>query len=179
VPGGVLILCDDGDGILESRELGISITEAQKIINASNKDGAGPGYMLARDAIATALNALAGNPIGDVTDTCSPAYFLCQATDWLIKYENNNHSGTGDLLTYNDLKSHNITAKSAAWNVGVSDDGIEAGKDIHSALDEYNNTGMHCGIVYAQDGDNGFSNFEQQFMLMQTAAHTTSGYLIA
>jgi hypothetical protein len=179
VPGGVLILCDDGDGVLEDGELGISLSEAQKIINASNKDGAGPGYMLARDAIATALNALAGNPIGDVSDDCSPAYFLCQANDWLIKYENNNHSGAGDLLTYNDLKSHNVTAKSAAWNVGVSDDGIEAGKEIHSALDEYNNTGMHCGVVYAQDGDDGFSSFEQQFVLMQqTSTYSGLHYMI-
>jgi hypothetical protein len=41
---------------------------------------------------------------------------------------------------------------------------------IHSALDEYNNTGAHCGVTYAQDGDNGTSSFELQYALISFSA---------
>ncbi|MGE5565720.1 MAG: MSCRAMM family protein [Parcubacteria group bacterium] len=159
-PDGYLILGDDGDGIVETGELKISLTDAHKLIDASNKHGGDAGFMLARDVIATWLNYLAGNPIGSESDTCSPAYWLQEGVDWLIKYENNNHSGASDPLTFSDITSHHVKSTSAAWTVGVSDDGIESGKDIHSALDEYNNTGMHCGIQYATDADSEFSSLE-------------------
>jgi protocatechuate 3,4-dioxygenase beta subunit len=172
-PAGYLILGDDGDGVAETGELKISVADAQKIINASNKDKGGQAFVLARDAIATWLNFLAGNPIGDPSDEDSAAYYLDEAVDWLIKYVNDNQSG-GNALTLDEMRDHNIKTTSNAWQIGTSDDGIESGADIHSALDQYNNDGSIGLLAFAQDGDNGFGSFEQQYQAMVIE----SGYIL-
>ncbi|MBZ9883036.1 hypothetical protein LB535_11800 [Mesorhizobium sp. CA10] len=134
----------------------ISYADAVKVIDASTKDLQDTRFVLARDAVATWLNYLAGNPIGDASDPNSPHKYLDQAIDWL-QVEN---GGTSSSHFEDWGGGSAVKASSAAWNVGLDDEspaGLElSGNLIHQELDFYNNTGMTFEgailHVYANDG---------------------------
>ncbi|MBI4205803.1 MAG: hypothetical protein HY527_12320 [Betaproteobacteria bacterium] len=147
---GLLIGDYDHDGIRNGDEdvFFVSLTDAQKIINASNKELQDVRWMLARDAIATWLNDLAGNPLGDAE------HCLDEAIDWLQWTSDDGNTLFGDWGGGSALK-----ASSSPWGLGINtNDGVPgyeigAGNTIHTALDEYNNNGTVNGIQCAADGD--------------------------
>lgn len=136
----------------------ISYADALKVINASTKDLQDTRFVLARDTVATWLNYLAGNPIGDAsTDPNSPQKYLDQAIDWL--QVTNGGTSSSHFEAWGGGIA--VKASSAAWNVGLEDENATAGPElagnlIHQELDFYNNTGMTFEgailHVYANDG---------------------------
>ena len=144
--------------------IALSLADAVKILNASQKDSQDTQFVLGRDVVATWLNFLAGNPIeGDDSNTSMGGhqdvkFYLDEAIDWLKEFTTN-HSG-------NPIGNGTVAAGGGSvWNVNTNGDGgafnpetesdILAGNYIHQQLDEYNNTGAIDGTVYAWDGDNG------------------------
>jgi len=63
--GWICILGGDDDGVPEAGEIKISLELAKALINASDKQAQDGRWMLGRDAVATELDFLAGNPGGD------------------------------------------------------------------------------------------------------------------
>ncbi|MER9140240.1 hypothetical protein NKI20_28995 [Mesorhizobium sp. M0830] len=157
---GLLIGDYDKNGLTGAGEdtFFISYADALKVIDASSKDLQDTRFVLARDAVATWLNYLAGNPIGDATDPNSPHKYLDQAIDWL--QVTNGGTSSSQFEDWGG-GSGAVKASSAAWNVGLdaesSTSGSElAGNLIHQELDFYNNTGMTFEgailHIYANDG---------------------------
>ncbi|PBB18986.1 hypothetical protein [Mesorhizobium sp. WSM4313] len=155
---GLLIGDYNKNGLTDAGEdtFFISYADALKVIDASVKDQQDTRFVLARDAVATWLNYLAGNPIGDASDPNSPHKYLDQAIDWLQVTNGGNSSSH-----FEDWGGGSaVKASSAAWNVGLDDEspaGLElSGNLIHQELDFYNNTGMTFEgailHVYANDG---------------------------
>ncbi|MER8574212.1 hypothetical protein NKH19_11960 [Mesorhizobium sp. M1338] len=156
---GLLIGDYNKDGLTTGNEdtFFISYADALKVIDASSKDLQDTRFVLARDAVATWLNYLAGNPIGDATDPNSPHKYLDQAIDWLQVTNGGNSSDH-----FEDWGGGNaVKASSAAWNVGLDAESLTAGSElagnlIHQELDFYNNTGMTFEgailHIYANDG---------------------------
>ncbi|MDX8461996.1 hypothetical protein, partial [Mesorhizobium humile] len=155
---GLLIGDYNKDGVTGPGEdtFFISYADALKVINASTKDLQDTRFVLARDTVATWLNYLAGNPIGDASDPNSPHKYLDQAIDWLQV----TNGGTSSSHSEDWGGGSAVKASSAAWNVGLDDEtptGLElAGNLVHQELDFYNNTGMTFEgailHVYANDG---------------------------
>jgi len=143
---GLLIGDYNMNGITDAGEdtIFISLSDAQKLINASNKqlaDGktADGIYMLGRDVVATWLNYLAnnqdstGNCIGGVDSgdgTNTPQEFLNAAIDWLQQF----------AATDNGNASQNLTIPVSA-------------AAMHSALGGYNESGVVNGVEYCCDAD--------------------------
>lgn len=157
---GLLIGDYDKNGLTGAGEdtFFISYADALKVIDASSKDLQDTRFVLARDAVATWLNFLAGNPIGDASnDPNSPQKYLDQAIDWLQVTNGGNSSSH-----FEDWGSGSaVKASSAAWNVGLDAEAITNGSElagnlIHQELDFYNNTGMTFEgailHIYANDG---------------------------
>ncbi|HBL09919.1 MAG TPA: hypothetical protein DD379_00445 [Cyanobacteria bacterium UBA11162] len=165
---GVLIGDYNRNGMTDGGENTLFYTTAQavQIINASNNvQGSDKRYTLDRSLVASWLNYLAGNPI----DTANPTdkdvrYYINEAIDWLQALtpdQNSNGKGDGYLhgLTGNETpnsQTPQIPASSAYWNSGITSASglpspynsntnvlypIDAGNTIHTALDNYNNTG--------------------------------------
>ncbi|WP_192384660.1 hypothetical protein [Mesorhizobium silamurunense] len=156
---GLLIGDYNKNGVTDAGEdtFFISYADALKVINASTKDLQDTRFVLARDAAATWLNYLAGNPIGDASDPNSPHKYLDQAIDWL-QVEN---GGTSSSHFEDWGGGSAVKASSAAWNIGLDAESATAGSElggnlIHQELDFYNNTGMTFEgailHVYANDG---------------------------
>ncbi|MDP2356767.1 MAG: SdrD B-like domain-containing protein, partial [Beijerinckiaceae bacterium] len=170
----ILLGDDDGDGQITAADTGpfltISLTDALKFIGSNGAPKGDMSWNLARDAIATQLNFLAGNPSGDPSDPTSPEAYLDQAILWLSTYDKND-DGT---LTIGELGSHKASSKE--WQKGIDTDGnvsngyeILAGATIHTALDQYNNDGSIDSTFFAFDGD--FASDQQlQYMNMLQAA---------
>ncbi len=158
---GLLIGDYDKNGLTGSGEdtFFITLTDAMKVINASQKDLQDGRWMLARDAVASWLNYLAGNPIGTVDPgdgAYSPREGLNDAIDWLQVT-----TGGNNTTTFGSWPGGGASIKqnSAAWNTGLETEAARAGVEpggnyIHQQLDEYNNTGSIDGTFYAFDGDN-------------------------
>ncbi|TWT13897.1 DUF11 domain-containing protein [Reyranella sp. CPCC 100927] len=158
---GVLIGDYNRNGLIDAGEdtFFIALADAQKIINASQKDQQDGRWMLARDAVASWLNYLAGNPIGTVDPSdgaYSPREGLNDAIDWLQVT-----TGGNNTTTFGNWPGGGASIKqnSAAWNTGLETEAARAGVEpggnyIHQQLDEYNNTGSIDGTFYAFDGDN-------------------------
>ncbi|MFC3324453.1 beta strand repeat-containing protein [Mesorhizobium cantuariense] len=135
----------------------ISYADALKVINASAKDSQDTRFVIGRDAVATWLNYLAGNPIGDASDPNSPHKYLDQAIDWLQVTNGGNSSSN-----FEDWGGGSaVKASSASWNVGLDAESATGGSElagnlIHQELDFYNNTGMTFEgailHIYANDG---------------------------
>ncbi|HKV00110.1 MAG TPA: hypothetical protein VJR58_32735, partial [Vineibacter sp.] len=158
---GLLIGDYDKNGLTGSGEdtFFITLTDAMKVINASQKDLQDGRWVLARDAVASWLNYLAGNPIGTVDPNdgaYSPREALNDAIDWLqVTTGGNNTSTFGSWPGGGAVVKQN----SASWNTGLEAEAARAGVEpggnyIHQQLDEYNNTGSIDGKFYAFDGDN-------------------------
>ncbi|RWC51840.1 hypothetical protein [Mesorhizobium sp.] len=157
---GLLIGDYDKDGLTTGNEdtFFISYADALKVIDASSKDLQDTRFVLARDAVATWLNFLAGNPIGDAsTDPNSPQKYLDQAIDWLQV----TNGGTSSTHFEDWGGGSAVKASSAAWNVGLDAESATGGNElagnlIHQELDFYNNTGMTFEgailHIYANDG---------------------------
>ena len=161
--GGKYILLGDldGDGSTDAGEntLRIDLDLTRAIINASNKVQQDARYVLLRDAIAAQLNFNAGNPGAGG----EPGADLTEAVEWL---KNSTPSlSDGALLLASELNSGAVKASSSAWQIGI--DGPDAGTNIgapattdsasgsslHTALDQYNNSGEIGTTAFAQDGD--------------------------
>lgn len=155
---GLLIGDYDHDGITDADEdtLFVSYNDARSLINASNKQLnalSGDGkFMLGRDMVATWLNYLAGNSLGDESDTGSPHHYMDDAIDWMQIYSGTLNGGASETFDTFKLAGAAIKTSSATWNSPQS--GIDhSASQMHSALDGYNNTGTVDGIVYAHTCD--------------------------
>ncbi|WP_436167523.1 hypothetical protein, partial [Bosea sp. LjRoot9] len=139
------------NGIADSGEntLLISLNDAKSLINASEKQQQDARYMLARDAVATWLNFLAGNPSSDGNAaTVDPAHLLDDAITWLNKTSGND----GDLELTELTAATKIATSSATWQSPAF--GIDhAASVLHTELDGYNNNGKVFGVQFANDGD--------------------------
>jgi uncharacterized repeat protein (TIGR01451 family) len=144
---------DDGEDVFF-----ISLDDAHKIIDASQKVQQDTRYVLARDEIATWLNYLAGNPIGEATDENSPHTYLDEGIDWL---QATNGGTAAD--TFGDWGGGApVKASDAKWTTDGAVAGVpDSGATIHAELDTYNNTGSTFFIdengqkqfvMYASDG---------------------------
>ena len=114
--------------------------------------------MLGRDMVATWLNSLAGNNIGDAADPESPKHYLDDAIDWMQIFSGTNNPPPPANLTETfdtfKMAGNAIKTSSAAWNGPVT--GIDhTASQMHGALDQYNNTGQTevGGTFYAHDCD--------------------------
>lgn len=158
---GLLIGDWDMNGVQNGTEdtIFISLDAANILINASQKDQQDGRFVVGRDLVATWLNYLAGNPIGEIDGTdgaYSPKEAIQDAIDFLQTYGDNTfHNG---ILT----GSGKIVWDGAAVKQGSTTWG-SIGSPIHSALDGYNNTGMIDGVGYAHNCDGG-----AEFMSMMT-----------
>jgi hypothetical protein len=122
----------------------ITLEDAHKVIDASQKVSQDVRYVLERDMIATWLNFLAGNPIGDATDENSPHAWLDQLIDWQQALNGGTAADTfGDWGGGQPVK-----ASDAKWTTDGAIAGVpDSGNDIHQELDSYNNTGSTFEIV--------------------------------
>jgi len=140
------------DGITNAGEdtIFVALALAQQLIDASQKDQQDGRWMLGRDVVATWLNYLAGNNIGDADDPMSPTSLLNDAIDWFQTFADANHDDIMDLA-----KAGAIKTNSASWNqpgdAGYGD--YIAAATLHSELDQYNNIGSTSGGSYAGDAD--------------------------
>ena len=99
--------------------------------------------MLARDEVATWLNFVNGNGIGDASDPHSPHHYIDDAARWLDQTTNGDHK-----LTVAELSTGAVKASSATWQQPLP--GLDlSGAALHSGLDEYNNHGTILGVAYA------------------------------
>ncbi len=145
-PNAYMILGGDHDEVLEAGELQISLELAKALINASQKQQQDGRWMLGRDAVATELNILAGNPAGDgladnagLPNDDDPMDLLNEAVAWLKETSNDtNNDGT---LSLSEFKSATAVATSSpVWQNPYA--GFEHSASVlHSQLDEYNNDG--------------------------------------
>jgi hypothetical protein len=134
----------------------ISYADARFLINANNQQMNDGVVKIGRDVVATWLNYLAGNGIGDASDTQSPHHFIDDAIDYLQIF-GDSAAGNGSLVETFDTYSSShggVKTGTSAWTSNYPG-GDHSGSDIHSALDYYNNTGMTSPTspVYAHDCD--------------------------
>jgi uncharacterized repeat protein (TIGR01451 family) len=136
----------------------ISLDDAHKVIDASQKVLQDTRYVLERDMIATWLNYLAGNPIGEATDENSPHTYLDEGIDW----QQATNGGTA-ASTFEDWGGGAaVKASDAKWTTDGAIAGVpDSGATIHAELDSYNNTGstfyidqnnVKQFVMYASDG---------------------------
>ena len=130
----------------------IGLSDAKNLINSSLKTQSADGVQkLGRDVVATWLNFLAENPIGDAADTASPKHFVQDAVNWLQTWGGTAGNGAASNLADN-VKTETFDTYFAAhtavktntpqWNVSQFAGDNHSGAQIHSALDYYNNTGQ-------------------------------------
>ena len=171
---GLLVGDYDHDGFTDADEdtLFIELKDAQTLINASNKQMNDGVYKLGRDLVATWLNSLAGNNIGDASDTESPKHYIDDAVDWLQKF-----AGTTGLEDEaKDVFKFGAAVKTSSSNWNAPVNGIDhSANDMHSALDHYNNDGTTSdgGTVYGHDADSSL------FVTALTLAKATPDYFIS
>ncbi|MBO6868529.1 MAG: DUF11 domain-containing protein [Thalassococcus sp.] len=140
VDEGIFIIGDHmngGDGVLGEGEYAITLKDAWAILEQSGGRYGSKDADLLRHAIATELNMRAGNGYQDTTPDIaldSPEEWLAEAIEWF------------DVNSNGPMKG-----KNSVWN--HEQNGISAGSDIMSALDEYNNFGTIDEVRFAHDAD--------------------------
>ncbi|SEF43338.1 conserved repeat domain-containing protein [Thalassococcus halodurans] len=140
VDEGIFIIGDHmngGDGVLGEGEYAITLKDAWAILEQSGGRYGSKDADLLRHAIATELNMRAGNGYQDTTPDIaldSPEEWLAEAIEWY------------DVNSNGPMKG-----KNSVWN--HEQNGISAGSDIMSALDEYNNFGTIDEVRFAHDAD--------------------------
>ena len=140
---GLLIGDYNQNGLTDANEdtLFISLADAQALVGqGGGSDGV---EKVGRDVVATWLNFLAGNDIDNPGTGEDPQHFIDDAIDWLQVYGDASALNINNPLEDCDVYSSAHTAvksSSAAWN----DEGFldHSASEIHSALDQYNNTGF-------------------------------------
>ncbi|HMS21988.1 hypothetical protein, partial [uncultured Sphingorhabdus sp.] len=131
----------------------IGLSDAKQLIDASQKTAKGDGVqMLGRDVVATWLNFLAGNNIGDAdTDAKSPQHYIDDAVDWLQTFGGKNGNGAHNNLADN-LKTETfdiydpshavVKTNTTQWNSPQFAGDSHSASQMHNALDYYNNHGQ-------------------------------------
>ena len=168
---GLLIGDYNHNGLRDAGEdvMFINLADAKQLINASERTVKGDGVqMLGRDVVATWLNYLAGNPIGNDADTNSPQHFINDAVDWLQTFAGvsggiSNKTEVFDV--YNPAHTA-VRTNSSAWNNPQFAGDSHSASQMHSALDGYNNTGDINGVTYSNSADSAFD------VLLITAANS-------
>ena len=147
---GLLIGDYNKDGITNDGETTIFISHEDALALVQSDTGANKHDKrddVARQTVATWLNYLAGNELGEETggdDVVTAHDWLDEAVDWLLEYADREPDGGDGTF---DFGGRIVRARDAAWK---SDGG---GKDILNALDEYNNDGTVDDVMYAHDAD--------------------------
>ena len=143
----------------------IGLSDAKNLINSSLKTQSADGVQkLGRDVVATWLNFLAENPIGDASDTASPKHFIQDAVNWLQTWGGTSGNGAAGNLADNvktetfdiyDAAHTAVKTSTAQWNVSQFAGDNHSASQMHSALDYYNNTGQTSptSIHYAMSAD--------------------------
>ena len=164
--GGVLGLYIgdyDRDGVAEAHEdvIFISRTDALALLSSNTKAMNDMAVKIGRDAVATWLNYLAGNEIGEAPDGTyySPKEAINDAIDYLQTYAGTMNN-PGDEIFDCYKPSHTAVTNKA------NPTAFAAGSPIHNALDEYNNFGTINGHEWAHDCD------DQAFVTALTVFHT-------
>ena len=172
---GLLVGDYNHNGLTDVGEdtLFINLKDAQTLINASNKNMSDGVYKLGRDVVASWLNSLAGNNIGDSADPASPKHFIDDAVDWLQKFAGTTNVAdeTTDVFKFGAA----VKASSSDWNSPVN--GIDhSASAMHDALDHYNNDGKTSdgGTSYAHDADS--SLFITALTIAKTMPHYATDY---
>jgi uncharacterized repeat protein (TIGR01451 family) len=152
---GLLIGDYDKDGIQDPNEnvLFVSTADALTLLNASAKQIQDGRFMLGRDVVATWLNYLEGNAIGDGS-AGTAKYDINQAVNWFEATQakpgaTDTSADFHTLSVKDDLTSGTaITTNSLLWtspiDVQVLGQPIHtdlAASTLHSQLDHYNNFG--------------------------------------
>jgi uncharacterized repeat protein (TIGR01451 family) len=151
---GLLIGDYDGNGVQNGSEnvLFISTADALSLLNASSKQVQDGRFLLGRDLVASWLNYLEGNAIGDGS-AGTARHDIDDAIKWLEFTQANNGGAenTADFHTLsvaNDLtKGTAVPTNSATWNTPVANVPLLgqpidlAASQLHTDLDHYNNFG--------------------------------------
>ena len=148
---GLLVGDWNRDGLSNPLEDTIFIPYDVAVALVSSGGGNDGGEKIGRDVVATWLNWLNGNSLGEASDPGSPRSYMEEAIDWLQEFVSDEHDA--DINFANFLDNGTIKSNSKPWKVGVDNDG-PSGSEIHQALDSYNNDGTIAGIEYAGDADN-------------------------
>ncbi len=137
----------------------------KNLINSSLKSQSGDGVQkLGRDAVASWLNFLAGNPIGASSDTASPKHFIEDAVNWLQTWggkagvnspgnlADNVKTETFDIY---DAAHTAVKTNTPQWNISQFAGDNHSAAQVHGALDYYNNTGQTSptSVQYAMSAD--------------------------
>ena len=161
---GLFIGDYDRSGTADSDEdvIFISRANAMALLSSNTKDMNDMAVKIGRDAVATWLNYLAGNEIGEDPDASlySPKEAINDAIDYLQTYAGVNNGGSSEIW---DVYKPSHTAVTNKANAAA----FAAGAPIHNALDEYNNFGTINGQVWAHDCDD--QAFVTALTIYQTA----------
>ncbi|WP_340587214.1 DUF7507 domain-containing protein, partial [Erythrobacter alti] len=151
---GLLVGDYNRDGLTNPGEdtFFISLFDAQNLVNASNKNGNDVIHKLGRDVVATWLNFLANNQIGDGSpDTAK--HYLDDAIDWMQSFADGSPQTVEFGETFDDYVAGSTIKNSSGFWKNPQGDSDHAGADIHNALAEYNEGGTVNGVFLAGDGD--------------------------
>ncbi len=180
---GLLIGDFNMNGVTDAGEdtFFIGYNDAKQLINASQKTVSGDGVqMLGRDIVATWLNFLAGNEIENSAANADhdPKHFISDAVDWMQtwggKLGNGAHNNLGDndkteTFDIYDPNHAAVKTNTSQWNTAQFAGDPHSAAQMHNALDDYNNTGMIDGIVYAHDADD--AAFASALAVAQSAGY--------
>ena len=145
---GLLIGDFNGDGSgLGEDTLFISTQDALSLLNPSEKESGDARFVLGRDLVASWLNYLAGNSIGDTNDpdanTDSVAHYIDDSVEWLLLTADTNDDGT---LSINGASGELTAATAVPQSSPVWQEPLppidHAAAALHSGLDFYNNNGF-------------------------------------
>ena len=145
---GLLIGDFNGDGSgLGEDTLFISTQDALSLLNPSEKEFGDARFVLGRDLVASWLNYLAGNSIGDTNDpdanTDSVAHYIDDSVEWLLLTADTNDDGT---LSINGASGELTAATAVPQSSPVWQEPLppidHAAAALHSGLDFYNNNGF-------------------------------------
>ncbi|MBX7457657.1 hypothetical protein K3152_05305, partial [Qipengyuania sp. 1NDH17] len=163
---GLLIGDWNRNGLVDEGEdaIFIAFDDALAALNHSEQKGVDGGEKIARDLSASWLNYLAGNNVdptssdqGNIDN--APREWIQDGINWLQRWSGESdpmdaskNTETFDVYDPDDR----IWNKGYPWNDGIFIDD-PSGKEIHEALDSYNNNGSINGYSYAGDvGTEGF-----------------------
>ncbi len=151
---GLLIGDYNRNGVTDADEdtVFISLKDAQIVVDASSKNGNDVISKIGRDAVATWLNYLAGNDIGDGSDG-TPKHYLDDAIDWLQSFADKTPNVLETAEDFDTFVAGNRVKTNNAFWQNPQGDSDHSGSAIHNALAEYNESGTVSGLYFSGDGD--------------------------